>query len=71
MYDALYLASGFSSGVYGLMQKVNWVGRNFSSPFGYEKEPYMVRLNQETRAYELYALCQTSGDLGISCREGA
>ncbi len=64
MFDALYVASGFSSGVYGRMQKVAWVNRNFSSPYGFEKEPYMVRMFQDTRAYEhtLYVFPQAFWD---------
>lgn len=68
MFDALYVASGFSGGVYSLMGKANWANRNFSSPFGYEKEPYMTRLNQETRAYEhtLYVMPAAFWDLAAT-----
>jgi len=52
MLDAIYVASGFSSGVLERMRDANWRSRNFSSPFGYEDEPYMVRVQREGRAYE-------------------
>ncbi|GAB4472040.1 MAG: DUF3048 domain-containing protein [Anaerolineae bacterium] len=58
MLDALYVASGFSGGVQKRMEAASWVARNFSSPFGYEKPPYMVRINRQDRAFEhtLYAV---------------
>jgi len=58
MFDAIFTASGFSGGVMRRMESAGWRNRNFSSPFGYEKSPYMERIEREGRAFEhtLYAI---------------
>ncbi len=52
MYGTILVASGFSGGVQDRMKAANWVDRNFSGSFGYEKEPYMQRIQRPGLAYE-------------------